>query len=294
MSEDKNNETKFSPAAIVISIVVILAAIAALLLLIPLEKKNYEKKTYGALYDLSLEDERARYIIDHADEIPEDLISFAVSSAYEWENPSDEKINWDNNISFVSDYPVHKNDYLTMSYSDEELNAEGAPRLFMYDSRWGYETIGGDYIRNQGCGAVCLAMAYVGLTHKGELNPVLIAKTAENDGAIGVFGGLDNAMVKKVCEDCGFKCTDYNYDADTGSTLKPDEKLMKQILDNGHLIMLGMFGNTFGNHAIIVKGYNESGFLINDPASVEKSDKIWSFNELQPELVYMWELSYSN
>ena len=56
------------------------------------------------------------------------------------------------------------------------------------------------------------------------------------------------------------------------------------------MLLAGTHGSVFGDHAIIIRSYTEDGFMINDPASDENSEKTWTFEELKDELYYVWEL----
>lgn len=287
MSEEieQKNETKITPRAVAVIILIIAVMVAVLILLMPLEKRNNQKKTYGALFELSETDERAKYIIENDKLYPEDMLNLARSLAQNTEDPF-----FDDNFQLIRDYPEHKDDYYSMKYTDEELI--GMPQLSMNDHRWAYQKIGGEYICFSGCATVCITMAYIGLNHEGNIDPAIVAKIAENSNAVGtVFGGLDNAMVKQVCLNCGLECTEYNFDADTGSTERPDEDEIKKLLDDGHVIMLGLFGEKFGNHAVILRGYDDSGFYMNDPASEENCAVAWSFDELEPQIVGMWDIT---
>ena len=67
--------------------------------------------------------------------------------------------------------------------------------------------------------------------------------------------------------------------------------LLKEIIDSGDVLMAIMIGDTFGDHAIIITGYDGNDFTINDPASREKTAKKWSFEELEADMFYVYDIS---
>lgn len=266
---------KTKTKAIIIT-VVILAAVALLILLIPIEKKQKLHEQYGKLADMAETDEKSAYILEHVDEIPQTLLDYY----YEDEN----------NVDFVYNYIDHKDDYKTMSFTDEELHSGTIPNFYMKDTRWAYETIGGRYIYSGGCAVVSISMVYVGLTEDGYYDPVRVSRVAEDLDASGFLGGVRNSEIGNICEAIGLKYNSYNFDPGEGGSGEPDEKQMKDILDSGRPLILNLKGETFGSHALVVRGYDETGFIINDPASPEKSARTWTFDELAPELLRYWEI----
>lgn len=274
---NKSKADKKTAAALSVTVAVI---VAALLLLIPLERKRQLYEKWGELAVLAETDGRAQYIIDHEELYPENVLSFFYSNSN------------NDNLEFVYNYPFHKNDYQNMSYTAEELDGR-VPALYMFDPRWSYQQLDGEFfIKSNGCALVSLTMAYIRLTGKSDLDPYKIMLTADEMGAIGMFGGITDEYTKALCEKIGLTVTEYRFFNDGREKDKhADIELMKSILDSGHLIMAGMVGETFGVHALIIAGYNDEGFIVNDPASREKSAKIWTYDDIEPEIYFMWDLS---
>lgn len=260
----------------IIGLAVFFAAVAAVTaLLIPIDVQNRLEKQYGELAVLARTDERARYIIDNIEDYPDSIL--------------DVYYNEEDSLDFVYNYPFHKNDYENMSYTDEELQSETVPALYMFDSRWGYETIGGSYIKSEGCGAVALAMAHLAVFHNGEADPVTIARLAEENDCIGgVFGGIRIHDIARLAGLMGFTVTEHN--CEEGVSLSEEE--LRAALDTpGTAVFAAMDGETFGGHAIIIRGYGEDGYYINDPASRENTETVWSFDVFKNELTRYYELS---
>ncbi len=193
-------------------------------------------------------------------------------------------------LHFIYDYPMHKDDYKTMQFTDEEINSTEVPALYMFDRRWGYEKMGGISIKSSGCAVAALEMAYLYLTHDTSLDPVKIGKIAEENKYLAVLGGLEQNNITSLANDIGLNAVEYNYWNDD---VKEDlEKNLKAALDKEDTVVLaGMTGDTFGGHAIIIRGYDENGYYINDPNSTENTEKTWDFDVFRNELIGFWELT---
>ena len=65
---------------------------------------------------------------------------------------------------------------------------------------------------------------------------------------------------------------------------------MKRELDEGHYLILTMGEGDFTleGHFIVIYGYDENGFLVNDPNCVSRSRKSWSFGELEGQVKNIW------
>lgn len=262
---------------IIIAVVSVIAVVGLLLCLIPIEKKQKLTEKYGVLVEDAETDEKSAYILENADEIPQVVLDLYYTDKETY-------------IDYVYNYVEHKDDYKSMSFTDEELNSGGIPNFYMDDLRWCYETIGGRLIKTGGCSVVSISMVYVGLTGDGYYDPVRVSRAAEEVGASGFLGGIKNSEMGNVIEKIGLKYNCYNFDPDEGGSGKPDEAEMKSILDNGRPLILNMKGETFGSHAMVLTGYDETGFFLNDPASEEKSARTWKFDELSAEILRYWEI----
>lgn len=267
---------------IILTLAVLAAMTAILILLIPVEKKNILEKQYPYLSKQAENNDRtAQEILDNIEEYPDDIVDF---------------YNQDGDFcDFVYNYPAHKYDYASMQFTDEELNSQKPPKLYMYDFRWCYQPMGGGYIMNNGCVAVSLTMAKLYLTHSGDVDPYKIAQTAENMGVIGFSGGIVSSDIKAVAEAVGLSAEEYRFfdEEQNVKTEQVEKKLLTDILDSGDVLMVGVLGEPFGAHAFLISDYNDEGFIINDPADRERSEKIWNYDELAPIIYYVWDISQS-
>ncbi|MBQ8787724.1 MAG: hypothetical protein IJZ61_08845 [Oscillospiraceae bacterium] len=267
---------KFKDKGIIAYIIFFVAVTITLFLIIPIENQNIIEEKYGKLGKMAKTDERAKYVVEHYSEYPDDLIYMYYSN--------------DRYFDMLYNYAFHKDDYDTMAFTAEELNSELPPRLYMHDYRWAYEKIGGGYIFVDGCMTVALTMADIGLFHDGNMDPRKVAEIAELYGQLGQWGGISEVGIENIFDAMGMKHETHFYDIANGEPACDDPSVIKNILDNDGVVMLGMFGETFGGHALLAVDYNDEGFIINDPASAERSEKIWTFEELAPEICYVWGL----
>lgn len=250
-----------------------------LLALVPVEQRRMYYEKYGKLAVDAETDERAAFIIENYDKYPPEML---VSNKIDHKDLSDD-------YDFLYNYFAHKDDHQTMSFTAEELNSELPPRLYMGDFRWCYEDIGGAFIAKKGCGAVTLSMAYIYLTHSGDVDPVTAARAIEECGAWSEWSGFDTNYISEVCGALGMQSKNYFFpelDADESA-----EQIMKDILDSGHACFLSLTGGLFGGHAVLAVAYTDEGFILNDPASEERSDMVWSFDELKTQIYGIYDLS---
>lgn len=196
-------------------------------------------------------------------------------------------------LRFVYDYPVHNNDYMNMSFKDEELNCTEIPELYMSDPRWGYERFGGNFIKTNGCSCVCLTMANLYLNHNAEADPVKVAIAAEEHNAITAFStGISSSKIEEIAADFGMNAEAYDcYDTDYRLT---EEELKAALDKEDTVVLLNEMGETFGAHMVVVSGYDENGYRIIDPGNKEHTEKTWSFDELSAELAYFWKVTSKN
>ncbi len=162
------------------------------------------------------------------------------------------------------------------------LAAEEPPLLLQWDLRWGYAPYGDSILGLAGCGPACLSMAYIGLTKDTSMHPAVMAEFADRHG-YHTASGTDWALWTDGAALLGLK----------GETLALDEYAMKNALDNGSFIVCSMRPGDFTTtgHFILLRGYDENGFLVNDPNRKSNSDKQWSYDELSRQIKNLWELS---
>lgn len=253
------------------------AIILIMLILIPVQNKNELYNKWGKLAELSETNEKARFIIENEELYSKEIIDYFYRAP--------------DSLDFVYDYAFHKDDNLTMTFTDSELNSKTVPALYMEDYRWCYYPMGDGYIRQNGCATVSLTMAYIYLTGKGDINPATVVQAAEAVGASGPFGGIDGEKVEELCTEIGLTAKTYTFCSGNEKISHADINLLKDIIDSGNVLMTIMIGETFGAHSIIITGYDDDYFTINDPASPEKTAQKWSFEELEADMFYVYDIT---
>lgn len=251
----------------VISLAVLYAAVIIIMLaLIPVERKNQLYEKWGKLAVRAEIDERARFAIDNR-ELYSDF----------WF----EKLYSDDYFELAYNSPFMQDNYANMSFTDEELG--GVPALYMDDIRWVYEN---PSIMTFGCVPVTVTMAYIGVRHDSGLDPVKVMNYADEIGSYGL-GGIGQEDIKEILEYFGMSAEEHFFDVDNGEKITEAE--LKAALDTENsVVMAAVHGDTFGNHALIIRGYDDSGFYINDPANPDNTAAVWDFSVFENELSYYW------
>lgn len=265
----------------IISIIAIVAAvIIVLILLMPVEQKRLRYEKYGKLAEAAETNEHAEYIIEHYDEYPEYITRLF------YNNPD--------NLDFVYNYAFCKDNYKNMTYTEAELNSGSVPALYMFDERWGYETIGNrnDIIKTEGCAYVSLTMAYIYLTGKGDIDPVKLGNYADNNGLNGkISAGILIENIGKICEMIGLKGEYHNYDAEFGGTPVESIDEIAALMGEGKALIVGTHGETFGGHALVIREIDGNMIYFNDPASEEKTAQAWNFDDIKQEIMAVWVIT---
>lgn len=184
---------------------------------------------------------------------------------------------------FVDNYP-NRAEYLGIEIDLSKEVQEGQVPLFMqWDMRWGYEAYGDNIIALAGCGPTCLSMAYVYLTGDLKGNPREMSEFAEENG-FHTKEGTSWDLWTWGAEDLGL----------TGEVLSLDERQMQSALDQGGLIVCSMRPGDFTQtgHYILLRGYDENGFWVNDPNSRENSEKQWKYEEIKNQIKNLWNIHY--
>lgn len=182
---------------------------------------------------------------------------------------------------FVKGYPDRA------AYMGKEIDltrdcpAGEVPLLLQWDMRWGYDLYGEDMIGIAGCGPACLTMAYLYLTEDLSMNPRKMAEYAYNSGFYTEAGTSWDFFTLGTA-DLGL----------TGTELSLSETQMKGALDSGELIICSMRPGDFTTtgHFILLRGYDENGFYVNDPNSRKNSEKQWSFDRLSGQIKCLWRI----
>jgi len=148
---------------------------------------------------------------------------------------------------------------------------------------WGYETYGSSYLAVTGCGPTCLAMAGYYLTGDEVMNPKTIAEYAEDWGYYAKGYGSSWTLISEGAEKLGLKAKE----------LPLVKKKMTDALEAGSPIILALGKGDFTTtgHYIVLTGWDGQAFTVNDPNSRERSEKLWTYEQLEGQIRNIWAIS---
>ena len=181
---------------------------------------------------------------------------------------------------FVLTYPGREKTAADLSRWDD---AQDIPLFLQWDAMWGYEKYGSDFLAVTGCGPTCLAMVGYHLTGSEDMNPANIAAFAEKNGYYAPGYGSSWTLISKGSEDLGLKARE----------LPLVKKKMVDALEAGEPIILALGPGDFTStgHYIVLTGWKEDAFRVNDPNSRINSGKLWTYEELEGQIRNIWALS---
>lgn len=184
-------------------------------------------------------------------------------------------------LEFVYDYPTEHVKEHTIDLT-EEASMDSVPLFVQWDKRWGYEKYSGNFFAASGCGPTTLSMVVVYLTHNREASPLAVAKYSKEAGYSVDGSGSSWTLISEGCRHYGVKA----------KTVALDESRMKAELDAGHPIVINVGPGDFTDtgHFMVITGYDDEGFSINDPNSIEKSGKRWLFKNISSQIRAVWSM----
>ena len=190
-------------------------------------------------------------------------------------------LGWLTGHEFVYDYPAEHVKEHTIDLT-EEASMDSVPLFVQWDKRWGYEKYSGNFFAASGCGPTTLSMVVVYLTHNREASPIAVAKYSKEAGYSVDGSGSSWTLISEGCRHYGVKA----------KTVALDESRMKAELDEGHPIVVNVGPGDFTDtgHFMVITGYDDEGFSINDPNSIEKSGKRWLFKNISSQIRAVWSM----
>lgn len=182
---------------------------------------------------------------------------------------------------FVRDYPNREKYQKKEIDLSRECRSKTVPLLMQWDKRWGYEMYGDSMLALSGCGPTCMTMAYLYHTKDATMHPAKMAEYAQKEG-YHTKEGTSWEFWTKGAEALGLY----------GEEISLDEKIMEAVLDAGGVIVCSMSPGDFtdGGHYILIRGYDEKGFFVNDPNRKSNSKKQWDFATLCGQIKNLWAI----
>lgn len=166
-------------------------------------------------------------------------------------------------------------------FTEKELQ-QPFPLFLQWDKRWGYVSYGGSVIGLSGCGPTCLSMVLASFG-KTDKTPADIAHFSEENGYYVEGSGTSWSLMTTGASSLGLYARE----------LSLDESVMKSSLDANHPIICSMRPGDFTTqgHFIMIYGYDEDGFLVNDPNCISRSSQHWDFETLRGQIKNLWAYS---
>ena len=184
-------------------------------------------------------------------------------------------------IDFVLDYPAEINEEHKAVIEKSNDNGR-VPLLLQWDKGWGYHQFKNGVVGLDGCGAVCMSMAAVYLNDDVSLTPDLIADYASDNGYFVDGSGMSWSFFEKGVAKYSLK----------SNSISVNEAKLKQAVENNHPVVVSVREGDFTKkgHYIVIAGYEDGKYIVNDPYSLVNSQKLWSWDRLQPQIKNMWEI----
>jgi len=185
-------------------------------------------------------------------------------------NPETEK--------FVLEYPMMKG-----SASDPDMteyDRDEIPLFLQWDQDWGYLPYSGDLVGITGCGPVCLSMAAWYLTGDPEMTPNNMVQFAIENRYYVKGSGSSWELISEGGKKLGFDVTEIPLDK--GRIFRNLE------VDNPIICAMGPGDFTSTGHFIVLAGCEDGLIKINDPNSLENSQRLWSYEEIEDQIRNIW------
>ena len=184
---------------------------------------------------------------------------------------------------FVLDYKNYKDKKIKIDIK-KDLNTDGIPLFLQWDKRWGYKAYGGGFIAVTGCGPACLSMVQCGLSGKTKWNPYRVARMAENNGFYVKGSGSSWDLMTYGANKIGLNYNEVPFEKES----------ILEWLNSGKPIICSMKPGDFTTtgHFIVLSGADSDGnVIVNDPNSMENSNKTWALDKIMPQMRNLWGYS---
>lgn len=183
------------------------------------------------------------------------------------------------NIDYLLNFPLLRDEQYEVDISGYDIS-QGVPLFIQWDVRWGYLPYAGNYAGLAACGPTCLSMVAYYLTGDPKYTPVYMMEYAEANGYCGNRQGTYWTFFTEGAVDLGFIVKE---------EYKTERKLIS-VLEQGKLIILSVGPGHFtsAGHFIVLTGYEDGYFTVNDPNSYANSQRKWKYDEFQDQIKNIW------
>lgn len=179
---------------------------------------------------------------------------------------------------FVLNYPFREDAEVDITV----YNRDTVPLFLQWDPLWGYKDYGSSCIAVTGCGPTCLAMVGYHLTGDPNMTPGKIAQFAERSGYYETGYGSSWTLISEGSAKLGLTATE----------LPLVKSKMIKALEEGNPIILALGKGDFtsSGHYIVLTAVEEGAFRVNDPNSRIRSEKLWTYEQLEGQIRNIWAI----
>lgn len=167
-------------------------------------------------------------------------------------------------------------------------DCEGVPLFIQWDKQWGYLDYAGNMAGLSACGPTCMAMIMYHFTRDAKYTPAYMMAFAEsNKRYCSDGGGTQWAFFKEGGKELGLDVKELTSEQ-IGS-----ERMIANILDSGRIIVMNVKPGIFTTmgHYMLVVGYEDGKFRVNDPNSPTNSEILWEFEAFADQIRMMWSFA---
>jgi hypothetical protein len=230
------------------------------------------------LQDLVSQDQRVQQVIDNCEIYPEDILKMLSRNL--------------DMLNFVLEYPEKVGQVFAETVG--EVEGGEVPLLLQYDqvaahfgSGIGEKVAGQADSRNQS-GVVHQPFPYgtvAGRVHDSRsrddtITPYVVAQYASEQGYYVPGAGTAWTLMSEGAKHFGV----------IGEELPLTKSIMEGVLKEGRPIICSMRPGDFTTtgHFIVITGIKDGQFTVNDPNSTERSNMLWDYDTLKPQISNLW------
>lgn len=180
---------------------------------------------------------------------------------------------------FVLEYPLLKDQDQTIDLS-EYRNSGKIPLLMQWDQRWGYEIYGDDLMGITGCGPTCLSMVAIYLLKDTTMDPAWMADYSIEHGYCVPGSGTSWTLMSEGACNLGLEAIELPLN---------EERICRNLeVGNPIICIMGPGDFTTSGHFIVLTGYEDGAFTVNDPNSRANSQKAWKYEDIKNQIKNLW------
>lgn len=187
---------------------------------------------------------------------------------------------------YVLNYPLEYGKEHTADISGY-ADHEGVPLFLQWDGQWGYEDYAGNVAGLSACGPTCLSMVAYHFFRDAKYTPTYMMQFAEENRYAVSGTGTQWSLFQKGAKELGLTVQEFTLEQ------SQTESYIAKALESGKVIVMNVRPGVFTTvgHYLLLTGYEDGKFKVNDPNSRGNSEKLWEFEEFSDQIRIMWAMS---